>query len=75
MSEFMSDFVCALCGGTFNKGRPDEEAIAEMEEIFGPVPESERAIICDDCYQKIHPARAHPSRSQKARKELQKRQT
>jgi hypothetical protein len=48
-------FVCASCSGTFEKGRPDKEALSEMEEFFGPVPEEHRAIICDDCFQKMHP--------------------
>jgi hypothetical protein len=57
MSEL---YECAMCHRVFEKTRPEMEAIAEMESYFGPVPESEREIICDDCYQKIHPAK-HPT--------------
>ena len=55
----MSQFTCAMCGGTFTKARPDAEAIAEMERYFGNVPESQRAAVCDECFQKIHPEK-HP---------------
>lgn len=49
-------YTCAICGRIFEKTWSDDEAIAEMQFFFGQVTESERAIICDDCYQKIHPA-------------------
>jgi len=31
--------------------------VAEMESYFGPVPVEERAVVCDDCWAAIHPAR------------------
>jgi hypothetical protein len=48
----MSDdsFRCAICGGVFIKGRTDEEALTEMRGNFGDLPETERGVICDDCY-------------------------
>lgn len=48
-------YTCEMCGKTYEKGRTDEEAIAEMKEHFGEVPKEEQATICDDCFNKIHP--------------------
>lgn len=62
-----NDFTCAQCGGQFTKARPDEEALAEMEHYFGEVPEEERAIICGDCFQNMHPLK-HPERVAAARR-------
>lgn len=52
----MSDdtFTCDMCGGTFNKGRTDEEADAEAAAIFGDAPPPEgRSIVCEDCWIKL----------------------
>jgi|HubBroStandDraft_6_1064221.scaffolds.fasta_scaffold00134_64 hypothetical protein len=55
------DYICAMCGGTFEKSRSDEEALAEMKENFGDVPATEPLdIVCDDCFQKIDP-KTHPA--------------
>lgn len=48
-------YTCAMCGGTFKTGWSKEEAAAEAEKHYGKIPEQEKAIVCDDCYQKIHP--------------------
>lgn len=48
----MDTFVCDECGRTFPKG-DDAEALAEMKETFGDVPEKDRAVVCDDCYKEI----------------------
>ena len=54
----MSDtYVCALCGGEFEKTTADDEAMAECREIFGAVEPEECDIVCDDCFQKIDPRR------------------
>ena len=50
-------FQCALCGGMFEKGKSDEEAMRESEEHFGKVPKEELAIVCDDCWNRVHPQR------------------
>lgn len=42
-------FKCARCKGTFEKAWTDEEALAEMKELFGELSEAERVVICDDC--------------------------
>lgn len=53
----MSDdiYTCTMCGGVFEKAWSDEEAVAEAKRYFGEIPEEKRAIICDSCFNKIHP--------------------
>jgi hypothetical protein len=51
MSE--QQYTCAYCGGTFNKGWSDEEAMAEQEEAFPDVNLSDCAMVCDACYKRI----------------------
>ncbi len=50
----MSDdeYICAVCRRTFQKGRADEEAIAESLATFG-IPIRECKIVCDDCYKEM----------------------
>jgi hypothetical protein len=45
-------YVCECCGGTFDKGRSDDEASAEFAENFpGQAPSAAAtALVCDDCY-------------------------
>jgi rubredoxin len=45
-------YVCAKCGGTFEKMVPDEEADAEARKIFGAVTD-DMALVCDDCFQAL----------------------
>lgn len=47
-----NQFQCAECGGIFEKGRPDEEAMEEAIDNFGQetIEEQPLAVICDDCY-------------------------
>lgn len=66
MSE---NFTCAMCGGEFVKGRSDEEALAEMTESFGDLPDEPLSIVCDDCYQKIRPDR-NPQTMERFRAEM-----
>lgn len=61
-------FTCAMCGETFTKGRPDADAVAEMETWFGEVPVADRAVVCKDCFKKIHPA-DHPRQVAAARRQ------
>ncbi len=56
----MSDtFKCAMCGLTFRKARPDQEALEETRRNFGDVPPEDLEVVCDDCYKEIDPA-THP---------------
>jgi len=45
-------YTCAACGGTFEAGWSEEEARAESRDLWGNVPESELAVICDGCFQR-----------------------
>ena len=49
-------FVCAMCGGEFEKDWSDEEAMAELKENFGDVSGDALDVVCDDCYNKIKPS-------------------
>ncbi len=53
-------FLCALCGDVFKSERPEAEARAECQEIFGDVPDADSAIVCDACWQKIRPDQPAP---------------
>lgn len=49
--ENSARFVCAACGGDFEKGWSDEEAAAEYAQDFGDFNDGEPpAVVCDDCY-------------------------
>jgi DNA-directed RNA polymerase subunit RPC12/RpoP len=46
------EFVCALCGGTFESERPDEEAWAEAEELWGK-DAGPMEIVCEHCFEEM----------------------
>ncbi len=47
-------FTGEVCGGTFVKGRTDEEAIAEMRETWQPHEgDDELELVCDPCFGKV----------------------
>lgn len=46
-------YICAMCGGIFEKGWSDEEAWAEHDANFLGMSHDESEIVCDDCYQKM----------------------
>ncbi len=46
-------YTCAICGGTFETDRPEEDVIEELNQVFGNVPIQECEIVCDDCYKKL----------------------
>ena len=48
-----TSFTCADCGGTFEKGRSDEDALAESAARFGELPIDELAVVCGDCLPKV----------------------
>jgi hypothetical protein len=54
-----NEYTCAMCKGIFEKTWPDEEALAETRQYFGAVDVRDCAVVCDDCFQKVHPKR-HP---------------
>lgn len=57
-------FVCAECNGTFNKGRSDEEALAEASANgFDGIPQNEMVVVCDDCHNAIIERNKHDPRS------------
>jgi hypothetical protein len=43
-------YKCAVCGETYEKGIPDEEARAEQHDLFPGVADEDCAIVCDDCF-------------------------
>lgn len=53
------EYVCAMCGGTFQKGVADSEAMTEANGYWPDLKKEDAAIICDDCYQGIKPEE-HP---------------
>ena len=55
----MSSFKCAMCGGEFETGWSDEEASAEFNQYFPEHDIKNADTVCDDCFNKIHPAE-HP---------------
>ncbi len=48
-------YQCSCCNNIYDKGWSDEESEAEMKDLWGNLPKKERAVVCDDCFQKIHP--------------------
>ncbi len=50
-----NEYQCAACNNIYEKGWSDEEQEKEMLEYFGNIPEEERRVICDDCFNFMHP--------------------
>jgi DNA-directed RNA polymerase subunit RPC12/RpoP len=48
-----TEYKCEACGGIFNKGWSDEEALAEYKENFPDIPFSETGLVCDECFNKM----------------------
>lgn len=46
-------YCCAHCGGTFEKGRSDEECQAEADALWGGI--DDPVLVCDDCWQIMRP--------------------
>lgn len=57
MTAKENEYRCAMCKGVFGKGWSDEEAEKEYQEYFPKC--QDREIVCDDCFNKIHP-KDHP---------------
>ena len=49
----MRSFTCGLCQKTFLTERPAEEVQAEYEQNFGAEAGSDKASLCDDCYERV----------------------
>lgn len=47
------EFTCAVCGETFIKAWPDEEALAEYHENFPFHDDGAVGLTCDGCYDKV----------------------
>jgi hypothetical protein len=48
-----NQYRCDACGGVFDKGWTEEEALAELAEVFLGFDKEECAVVCDDCYKKM----------------------
>lgn len=46
-------FVCAVCEQRYEKGRSDEEALAELHRDFPNVNFMNVRPVCDGCYQML----------------------
>jgi hypothetical protein len=46
----LNQYQCSACGGVFDKGWSDSEAIAELQETFPGKAVDECALVCDDCF-------------------------
>jgi hypothetical protein len=45
------EYQCSVCDGIFKKGWTEEEAIQELKDEYGNIPDNEPlSIVCDDCY-------------------------
>lgn len=53
MSGTGEEFTCANCGETYTKTWSDEEAMAEMQATWQPIPGDPVVVICDDCFNRI----------------------
>jgi hypothetical protein len=50
----LNTFKCSHCGGIFEKGWSDEEALKELEDNFGVTEKNKDVdILCDDCYEEF----------------------
>lgn len=53
------EYQCDMCGGVYTKRWSEQEARAETQSYWPGTPQEELAVVCDDCWQKIHPE-THP---------------
>ncbi len=50
----MSDhYQCDHCKGEFKKGWTEEEAIAEFRKAPWNIPNDEKAVLCQDCFEEF----------------------
>jgi hypothetical protein len=48
-------FICARCGGTFERDRPEGEARAELAEFWPGFDVTQCDVVCDACWDEIRP--------------------
>ena len=48
----MRSYTCAACGETYESDRKAGEAEAETLRLWGRIPESQKMVICDDCFRR-----------------------
>ena len=46
------DYTCEACGGVFRKAWSDQEAKAELDQVFA-VPVEDCVRVCENCYRKV----------------------
>jgi hypothetical protein len=51
--HFSRYYKCASCGGIFEKGWADSEAVNEQKMIFPGIPLCDCELVCEDCFKKI----------------------
>lgn len=49
------EYRCAMCHKVYKKGWSDEEAMAETNSYWDGTKQEDCEVVCDDCWQKIHP--------------------
>ena len=49
-----NEYLCAMCGGTFEAEWSDEEAWAEHDRNFPGKSHDTAVQVCDDCYKAIY---------------------
>ena len=49
-----NEYKCDMCGKIYKKGWSEEKALKERDELWNN-PNEDWAIVCDDCFNKIHP--------------------
>ena len=64
-----NEFKCAMCKGIFEKAWSEEESLAELKSYFGEISKEDCEVICDDCFQRVHPAK-HPEIVNAVKQEL-----
>lgn len=45
-------YTCAACGGVFEKGRSDDDAMLESKTLWGDLAPADLCVICDDCFER-----------------------
>ena len=53
----LNEYRYGMCRQVYTKARSDEEAMQETQQYWPDTTQEELAVVCDDCWQKIHPER------------------
>jgi hypothetical protein len=46
-------YTCEACNQVFEKGRSDDEAMAESKQMWGDIPPEDQAVICESCFREF----------------------